>query len=188
MVQWCHFNGSGVISSAQLDDFADFFLSGYGSNIIALMSSSCAAETCQVALYETGEDLLLGNASAALSGVSEAEQMPASVAIAISWKTTRSYKGGHPRTYVPGVSRDHTSGVTNVYPAFASTLADAAGTFHTAIEGYTDTNITSVEHGTMSFVRDKAWRTPPVFVRFVTGSVDARLDSQRRRLGPDVIG
>jgi len=33
----------------------------------------------------------------------------------------------------------------------------------------------------------KAWRTPPVFRDFVPGgaTVDSRIDTQRRRLGPD---
>jgi hypothetical protein len=69
-----------------------------------------------------------------------------------------------------------------------SSIETGANVFHDTIESHIPIGdgIASLEHGVVSFVNDGAWRTPPLFRRFLVGAhVDSRVDTMRRRLGPD---
>lgn len=186
-VQWAHANGSGVITVSQLEDFAEWVGNSYASNVIALMHEVCTMATTSCTLYETGEDQLTGEAATAGAGVDTGTGTPNQSAAGISWTLARGYKGGHPRTYVPGVAYSFLADFSHFDGAFTSDLTDGANLFHTTVEEFdSGSTWTSTEHGTMSFVRNKEWRVPPVFVRFTGAHVDSRIDTQRRRLGPDI--
>jgi len=188
-VQWAHLNGSGDITQQQLEDFADFAGTAYGSNVIAEMNERCTMTLCEATLYGSDADVLVAAKQLALNGDHVGSLAPANTAIGISWHLAVSYRGGHPRTYVPGVDNGHLENERETSSLIASNLASAANLFHQDVEGYSDgATITSVTHGTMSFVADKEWRVPPVFRRFTVATVDLRLDTQRRRFGPDVPG
>jgi hypothetical protein len=68
-------------------------------------------------------------------------------------------------------------------------LNSRANAFHAEVEGYGPIGggIDTVEHGIISFQADNAWRTPPIFRRIISGRVDSRIDTQRRRLGRDRV-
>lgn len=185
-VQWLEFPLTDTPTAADLAAAAAFIGNAYGSNIIAHMHNSVTHAHTKLSWYGVGEDIVEGEASFALSGSGVGTCCPANVCLAISWHVAIGYRGGHPRTYVPGVPINSTDFVSLVGGTFASTLAAGGNTFRTNVNGHTETSITSITLGTVSFVRNKNWRTPPVFVPFVNATVDLRLDSQRRRLGPDL--
>jgi hypothetical protein len=109
---------------------------------------------------------------------------PANVACCVSWKSIRHYRGGHPRTYLSGMpdlwlsttdSRNFTGGAVTA-------LQTAAGAFRTACNALTSRGgnfaLSVVHYGP----KNAPYTTP--LVDPITGaSVNARIDSQRRRLG-----
>jgi hypothetical protein len=141
---------------------------------------------CSIQLYGSGETIFRGSATFALSGSHTGSGSPANAAACITWLITIGYRGGHPRSYVPGIAAVDTLTVATFTGTFASSLAAGAATFRTSTNGYSTSPFSSVTLGTLSFVRNKLWRTPPVFVPYSGAIVDARIDTQRRRLGPDV--
>lgn len=186
-IQWIHADGASDITGADLNALATFVGNSYGSNIISHMDSATRLTHTHVSLYSADLDLLEGDAAFSLAGSVVGLQCPAQVCIGISWHVTVGYRGGHPRTYVPGVPISMLSAANTVGGTFASSLAAGATTYLSNVNGYTTGAFSDGIHlGTMSFVRARAWRTPPVFLRFISATVDERLDTQRRRLGPDI--
>lgn len=186
-VMWLFVTGSGVISTTDLNNLAGACRARYVTRFLPLLSSVLELQSTQVVLYSDGDALEGNDATIATGGHASGSRYPANIACCISWNIAPVYRGGHARTYLAGLSSDQGAAVNTWDAAFLTSLRAAAGSFHTDLEAITGvgTGITSVEHGVVSFVRAGAWRTPPVFYRITGAAVDARIDTQRRRLGPD---
>ena len=114
--------------------------------------------------------------------------LPSQVSCGISWTIQAAYKGGHPRTYLPPPSQSALLSTRLFNPSYCSTIVSAANAFHHDANLLVHGNFSDAHLGTVSFVHQKQWRTPPVFRDFVPGKagVDGRVDTQRRRLGRDI--
>lgn len=185
-VMWGFVPGSTEVTTSALNTLAAFLGNAYGTNVINKMADAVHLDHCHISFYGADLDLIEGDATLALSGSVAPPSNSAQVALGITWRIAIGYRGGHPRTYVPGVPISAQLNERSVTSIFASSLAAGANTFHTNWEGYTADEIPSLQHGAMSFIRAKEWRTPPVFVRINGATVDTRLDTQRRRVGADV--
>lgn len=129
------------------------------------------------------------NQSVPGSGLST-NPLPVSVAACITWKTAARWRGGHPRNYLPGMVGANVTNGTSWTGTYRSALQTAAGTFHTnlnamTVGGNTWVHVCLRRHqtlvdGTHSILN------PAVPIPIITTLVDSRIDSQRRRLGPDV--
>lgn len=186
-VMWLYLTGSGEITVGDLGDLANACAGPYVDNFAPLQSELVSYETCQVVLYSDGETFdsvqPIGSTGERVGG----SVLPANVAACISWKIAPHYRGGHPRTYLPGQLEVDLVTRTTWNATYVDALNSAALAFHLQIEDITDigSGISTVEHGIASFVRDNEWRTPPVFYRIADAIVDSRVDTQRRRLGRD---
>lgn len=169
-----------------MNTLATFVGNAWGSNLISKMSVNCIMTAAQLSWYGTGETLVHGLAAFSLPGVKNANITPANVAAGVSWSVGIGYRGGHPRNYICGVDTGDLTNVQMLTPTFASSLAAGAATFRTNVNGYSTSPFTSITLGTLSFVRNKLWREPPVFVPYTGASVDRRIDTLRHRLGPDI--
>lgn len=184
---WLFLTGSGAITTPELDDLADACSAAYAGNFLPILSDGVTLNSTQVVLYAGGEDIFEGVASTGGSGAQTGAALPANVACCISWHIGPHYKGGHPRTYLPGMIAEFQSGANEWTGSALTSLTSAADAFHEDLEAISgiSSGISTVEHGIASFVRSKEWRTPPVFYRITGATVDNRIDTQRRRLGPD---
>jgi hypothetical protein len=158
----------------------------YSDNLLPNLSNLLTLTSVSAILYSTDTEDLHATASTSLGGSVSGNPMPAQVSIGITWAIAVSYRGGHPRTYLCGVPYAAMDGLTTIQNTVASAIASDAATLHTALEAFSGTNWSATEHGVMSFVRSGDWRDPPVFYRITGARVDARLDTQRRRLGRDL--
>lgn len=186
-VMWLYLTGSGEITVSELNDLAAACSGAFADELLPQGSNDMSLDETKVVLYASGGDVFEGIAGAGGVGTRSDQNMPASVAAVISWNIGPHYRGGHPRTYFSGLTAGVIDSPTTLAGTYVTALDSAANSFHAALEaisGISD-GISTVEHGVVSFVRDKAWRTPPVFYRIASGSVDNRIDSQRRRLGRD---
>lgn len=183
---WLFLSGSTPIVQGDLDTLAAAMSSRYATNFLPLLSGSCALSSTQVILY-TGGDSSEGFAGAGGNGSHIQSALPASVSVCLSWHIAPHYKGGHPRTYLPGITGDRAANASSWSSDTLTAFSSAGNAFHSAVESIPPmgSRITAVQHGTVSFVRNNAWRNPPVFYRFTSCTVDSRIDTQRRRLGAD---
>ena len=101
----------------------------------------------------------------------------------VNWAINRYYRGGHPRTYHPGVPAGNISSGATLTAAFQTALAAAYSSWMNTVNGLTATHITKVELGTVSFANGNVWRNPPVFFPYKSVGVRNYLGTQRRRIG-----
>lgn len=117
------------------------------------------------------------------------EPLPPNCAMVTSWDINEKYKGGHPRTYWPGVTNGMMAqaGAFSFTAAFITALKAAAIAFLGALISHLSTALSSAEVGTMSRFANKQPRPAAVFKPYGAGqvAVHSRLDSQRRRLGKE---
>jgi hypothetical protein len=186
-VLWVKVVASGEPSTATLNALALFMGEAWGNNIISHMSSNVVLSECEASYYKADGDILKGVGTFSLAGADSGTNQTAQVSAGISWLLGVSYKGGHPRQYVPGVTSNHLLNSYQFTPLFVSTLTAGANTFRNNVNSYTSSGISSVQFVTMSFVRNKAFRPVPIAIPIIGVHVDNRPDTQRRRLGADVV-
>lgn len=187
---WGFATGSGTIVQDDLQDLASACSQAYSDNFMPLLAATSILEFTEVTLYSSGDDARDAFVSTgAAGGVTAGDELPAQVSACISWNIAPHYRGGHPRTYLCGHKSGQRGSSVAWTGAYQLALSSAAVSFHNDFEaiGPIGSGITTVEHGAVSFVSDGEWRDPPLFRRILTGRVDSRIDTQRRRLGPDRI-
>lgn len=187
-IMWFYATGSGEISSETLVTLANDLFGVYAGAFQSPLSNSWVFDLVELVLQADPEPLVANSDHVSVQGSNSGVYLPASCAACISWPIAAHYKGGHPRTYLTGIPQSALATAANFSGAWRSDLSDRASQFHTECEALGPYDgIASLEHGVVSFVRDKLWRTPPVFYRIRSGAyVDGRVDTQRRRLGPDL--
>jgi hypothetical protein len=124
--------------------------------------------------------------TAAMSGTGNGDQgkVPNSACCVISWKIARHYRGGHPRTYIGPMAQTGILNPTTLDPTLVANMGTAAQDFLQYINtGVADGN-PMVLVAVHRFLNQAQLNPPQVSV--ITGAtVDNRIDTQRRRLGPD---
>lgn len=177
-------------TSAQLTTLANEVMTAWATMVGPLSATSSAVASVTATYYPSGGGLVSEGVSThgAISGTGGAYAVPANTAVCVSWQTGLYYRGGKPRSYLFGISSGDvpSTSIKYITTADAALLQANAQTFLTTIQAYNWTvgsGTTNAPIGTVSFAKDKAWRTPPVFETFTGARVNVRLDSQRRRLG-----
>jgi hypothetical protein len=112
--------------------------------------------------------------------------LPPQAAIVISWQIAEVYRGGKPRTYLPGVPTAalEVVGGSKILDTFATNTDTMATTFLTNFNS-TPVTGTTVTLGTVSYHTGHAVRPTPLFRTYFAVKVHERLDSQRRRSGKE---
>lgn len=122
--------------------------------------------------------------TAAIDGGNGGTVHPSNVSMVLSWLSGAYWRGGKPRTYLPGVATSSTDSNHSLLDSFKTSLQSLASAFRSDVNGITTPAVDLTELGMVSFVSGKAWRSTPAFFPFNSVIVHDRLASQRRRLGP----
>jgi hypothetical protein len=182
-------NGGGQSPAAS--DFANMtsaFRARWVARFIEHITTGATIEGCN-GLYYGALGLELGfNDPHVDTGSMSGSVLPSQVATGVSWAIQQAYKGGHPRTYLPPPAQTALLSPRLFNPSFTSSVTGAANGFHADVNAIASGNFSDAHLGVVSFVHEKAWRSPPVFRDFSPGkaAVDQRIDTQRRRLGRDL--
>lgn len=186
-VFWVRGPSSGSPGGTELNVVAEQLYGFWNANFNEHLSTECVMEGCQVLYYGAGGARLGGQHIENVAGRNIGTALPAHAALVISWHIQQRYRGGHPRTYLPGLTNLHPEDPTSWSLPTRDTFAGAANNFHNQVNGMVVPPFTDFHLGTVSFVLDREWRTTPTFRDFTptAATVDTRIDSQRRRLGRD---
>lgn len=170
---------------AFLDNFLDLYKQHFSSHMHA---SVVIAEAIGIYYGPAGGDLGAISTRAG-AGTQSGVALPNNCATCITWHVQQRYRGGHPRTYLPPPAATSIATTVQWADTHRTGTTSSANQFHSAINGITHGGLSDLHLGTVSFVLRNAWRTPPVFRDYVlnTAQVDARIDTMRRRLGPDIV-
>jgi hypothetical protein len=200
------FNGRGVANILHAASGAAAFTTG---DLIALATSVRAAWVAQFIPLQTSSYLLTavdcvdltsdtaftGTQGGSTAGTAGVNAQGAQVAACITWRIGRRYRGGHPRTYlVPSGSTAAYSLPGSFSASYVASMTSAANAFLAAVNS-TSTPSSGLPWQLVCphyYVPGGSVAVPPVFRHPVlndpitAGSLDSRLDTQRRRLGRDV--
>jgi len=172
----------GAFTQANLDAVsAGVFTAFHDQLLVQLTTDTNLVECLAVDLSSvTGlTSLHTGSGAGGLGGTA----MPSNVALCVSWKEALHYRGGHPRSYMGGVSATFLADVRHVTTSFAGIMQTAANNFRTAVNAIASPGVTSFALVGVHYTLGKVPRVPPLVTPVLTASVNTRLDSQRRRLG-----
>jgi hypothetical protein len=175
--------GTGPFSTADITGVATAVGTIYKARFQALLSANYSGVT--VTAIDLTNDVGAGSTyTTAMVGSDGGTTTPASAAACITWRIPRHYRGGHPRTYLGPLGSTAIGGPTNLAAGYVTALQTAATGF------LTDCN--AIVSGGIGFklicvhrYRNGVILATPTVDLISSASVDNRIDSQRRRLGPD---
>lgn len=175
----------GAFLQTDVDAIAAAVRGGWAAQFAPLQASSITLTEVQ-ATDLTNSFGLVGTASGSTLGGIGTGFMPPQCAIGISWSQSQHYRGGHPRTYLPAPvnAQLQASGSNLLSPAAATSYDTAAENFRTAVSAAA--TFTPVQLVLVRRIGNKAVLDPPLVNPILGSTVDRRLDTQRRRLGPDI--
>jgi hypothetical protein len=166
---------------SDLNTFCTDFGNAYDGHLLEHVSDGVTL-TEVTAVDLTSDVSASGAAAVSHPGDIAGDSLSASVSVCLSWHISRRYRGGHPRTYLPGIPDSVTANVSQLSAgAVTNYESDAAG-FMAAVNAI-DVGGSPVVLGCVSYRFNNAPRITPLFEPFTSSSVNSRLDSQRRRLG-----
>jgi len=175
--------GGVTWTSTEATNMATAIRSAWVTNLIPLQSTGLTLTDVTVIDLSTDSGVE-GSATGSTPGTVVAQALPASAAICWSWKISKRYRGGHPRTYIAGLTGTDLSNANTVSAARVTSHTNAANAIKTAIQGVIvggNAAYMVVPH----YVKNKVQLPVPDFSYINSVAVDTRVDSQRRRLGRD---
>ena len=161
-----------------VDSMAAAWASRFGGNLNTTFAQTGAKATW---LYASGNSIEY-TGSYSNTGSAGGSAMADNLCQVINWSISDYYRGGHPRTYIPGCSTVFTTNGRNLTATVATNLASNAGAFITDVNALTHGGISAVALGTVRFASGNAWLSPPVFRAYQGASARSVLGTQRRRL------
>lgn len=164
--------------------------SGPLKGLTPMQSASFTWSTITVSDLGGDAGQLIGACS--ITGAVSGTALPPQCAVALSWGITGRWRGGKPRTYIPGIP--HTAQTADpgaaLAPTYVTSANAAAAAFQLAVNSIAVTGGLA-ELGVVSYYNKTANPTPPhlrstpMWFPYTGHRVHARLDSQRRRSGKE---
>lgn len=188
-VNLLHFLWSGSAPSAtDCSAIAAGVAAQWQSYILPLLSTNLILEDCVVTDLSSSTSAT-GASHIGVAGADGNPVLDAAASIVLSHKIARRYRGGHPRTYLPGIVQTALSDVRTIGASLVTTLDAAFANFlsHFVGTGFGATSIGAFV--AVSYV-DKTVnpvapfrRVSPLVENVVSTGTQKRLCTQRRRLG-----
>ena len=181
-VFYCRLTHSSAVTVNDLETILNGIVDAWGGNMMASLTTNVSLIQADGVFIPSVGQSLQWTHTETKTGTDANIIQDASACAVVDWLISDYYRGGHPRTYLPGPS---SSGITNASQLGAtirSNIATNAETTRNLINALTSTHVTVVEMGTVRFQSAKAWLSPPVFRPYTGSKVRAVLGSQRRRL------
>jgi hypothetical protein len=177
---------TGNPTGAELTTLANSIMTEWGATVLAPLSEYCTLSSVTLEAFGASGTVFTGSSTdTALNGTASGQGLTNQVAVCLSWQTGLYYRGGKPRTYLPGIPASAlASGYNDITTTFRNTLQTDAAAALATYNGYSLLG-EPIVFSWLSFAKAGAWLEPPV-LRAITGvEVGLRLDTQRRRLGKE---
>lgn len=172
-----------AVTVNDLQSVSDEIATLWNTNIAPSLTADCILTNVSIVYIPSVGNELTYEGSYSHAGTAAGTTIDnAASSYVVNWKISAYYRGGHPRSYVPGVETSAVTNGSSISAATGSTFAGHWNTFRNALNAFTTTNITALVMGTLSFQAANAWRATPLFRAFTSVSVAAKLGSQRRRI------
>lgn len=169
-------------SQAEIDALATTFRTAFSTAFIPNLNPALILGT--VTAIDLSSDVgVVGTATGTTAGGNAGAPNPANVALCVTWKINRHYRGGHPRTYLAGTNTLHTQTVNTWAGTAVTAFTTAANSFRTSVNGWTGGTGATGALVTVHRKKDNVDYPTPLISVITSATVGPRIDSQRRRLG-----
>jgi hypothetical protein len=173
----------GVVTVTDIQAIADAMDGYWNTNIKPQVTPDVVMQGIDIVyINAVGSEIVYKGSYNRVGTNADTTVSDASAAYVINWAIAAYYRGGHPRSYLPGVANGAVSAGSNISSGARTNLATAWNAFRNAVNTLTTTNVSAIVMGTLSFQTGNAWRGAPVFRPFTSVSVRNKLGSQRRRI------
>jgi len=182
----CQFTTSSSIAQSDLDSWLNTFQAQYKTSFAARMNANATYAQSSATLYTPGGGVLQSNVAMTGTGSHGGTAVTdATMCKVISWLSTVYWRGGKPRTYVPGIETGDlaASSASVLANAEITAMTTAATGFRTAVNAMTQGTITGTTLGFVSFQSGNVVRPTPLFFAYTGAKVHSRAGTQRRRMG-----
>jgi len=175
------YTGGTPITGTDLSSACHQMLTAYETRFTTHLSSDLVTQSCSAVDLSSSLGAT-GNFSSALTGGGGSTTEAASIALCVSWAIGRHYRGGHPRTYLPGIPTGARQDAGHVTAAYATAVQTDAIGFISAVNGITTTGRTWL-FVTVHYYSGGVISITPITDNITGAAVNTRYDSQRRRTG-----
>lgn len=182
-IWWLNLTHTGSALAADLSALLGLIDTSYVTYLLSQQSSNYTQTGWDATWIDAPGTSVDAHHIASASGSAGAAPEDAAACYVVDWLIGRYYRGGHPRTYLPGVLNAAITNGSIIGPTYQANLGDQASAWITHVNGLSTGNITAVQLGTVSFALHHAWRNPPVFEAYTGAKVRGFLGTQRRRIG-----
>jgi hypothetical protein len=159
-------------------------MDSYNSQLMPLISPAITGTTVTVQdlTSDTGNTVVVQSAH---QGAQIGTDISIGSAAVISWSIPRHYRGGHPRSYIPGLTTACLSGNALINAGFAGQLIAFGNYLLNAVSSATYDRTQTVSLCAVHRIQNKVVLADPLVDEITGCAVHARIDSQRRRLGKE---
>lgn len=181
-----HLQYAGTVPTATtLNTAATQILAAYGAQFMPLMVNVYSLTEVQLADL-TSDTAAIGSATGSTAGSVAGVALSINATAVVSWTIARRYRGGHPRSYIPGQQNSDIAAVNTWTGTYTTALNNAATAFRAALNGLSVSG-TSFTMVAVSYYDAKVLRPQGVPFPIIANAVHPRVDSQRRRLGREIL-
>jgi hypothetical protein len=171
-----------AITQPEIDNLAIEVRGNYQTRFLPLMDDAFTLGNV-ICTDLTSNTSFVGVATGQNPGAKVGTGLPANVALVVSWEIGRRYRGGHPRSYFPGMVTADQSGLTQWVSATLTAWDTAAGNFLLDNNAFTGTGASTWSMCAVHREFEKQPLTNPIVSHILGAHVDSRIDTMRRRLG-----
>lgn len=180
---WLDTSYSGTPTAAQVLALSNAISAAWRTRFLQFCNASVHLTGQRTVLFTSSTTEIAVNGTDAGSGTATGASVPPQVSIMLNWAISGSYRGGHPRTYLPPSTVSWVEGDGAITGSNLAAINTATAGFLSDVNALSPTGFSAVALGTFRFFRHHAAVDPPVFEPFTSGSCHPHARTQRRRAG-----
>lgn len=186
-ILWLATDTSATPTEDDLTALVDAWITDWEENIFTHLSTAFHFTNCQAVMFLSDSSELVSDNAVDFAGTDETGVLPANAAMVLSWGISAYYRGGKPRTYLPGIPLSFQESPNSFTSGSLTEIAGGAASLLSEINSYTTSPFDGVQLGVLSFSTGGAYRADALFRPYTGVGVHPRIDSQRRRLGRETV-
>jgi hypothetical protein len=179
---WLNVTPSGTPGATEVLALSNAVAAAFRTRFGAQLSIDWHSTNQRTVWFKSSTDEVAVDGSDTGSGSINDVDAPIQCCYLINWAISGSYRGGHPRSYLAGVTMNGLSNDRDIASTKRTNLSTAATNFLSDVNALTPSGWSAVQLGTFAFFRGLSALNPPVFKPFNSGSCNGILATQRRRL------
>lgn len=157
--------------------------SAWGTNVSPQLSPGAVMNTVLLVWTPVlGQEIVATDTTAHAGGQTGGEMTNSASCYVVNHRTGAYYRGGHPRSYVPGVPPAHVTAGSTIDTSQCTLMASGWSAMVNAINTGPAGAINGAVAGTVRFASKGAWLNPPTFVPWQSHSVRPTLGTIKARL------